>query len=92
MYGEAYKKLEEIISESEKKYNCKLYIDSAVGSMQNWLQVSVFIHGDRNVVNIVAIKIMSWQHNHLAAWENHYVYVYPAEDMEKYEEINKKAY
>lgn len=92
VFGPAYDKLVNVISETEKRYDCKLYIDSVVGNMPNWLQTCVYLHGDRNIINIVAIKIMRWQHSHLDSWDNCYMYVYPAEDMEKNEEANKKAY
>jgi len=88
VFKPAYGKLLELISEAEKRYDTKLYVDSTYENARSWLNVAVFIHGDRNAVNIVAIKMITWQHQNLKPWENSYMYVYPAEDRERYEKAN----
>ena len=87
VFKPAYGKLLELISEAEKRYDTKLYVDTNYENCRSWLHVAVFIHGDRNVINMVAIKLISWQHQNLKAWHS-YLYVYPAEDQERYEKAN----
>ena len=88
VFKAAYGKLLELISEAEERYNTKLYVDTMYENARSWLSVVVFLHGDRNVINMVAIKMITWQHQNLKAWEKSYLYIYPAEDRERYEEAN----
>lgn len=88
VFKTAFEKLLDLISEAEIRYDTRLYIDSEYMNTRSWLNVAVFIHGDRNIVNIISIKLITWQHQNLKAWENCYLYVYPAEDREKYEKTN----
>lgn len=88
VFKPAYTRMLEIIAEAESRYGTKLYVDTIPGSARSWLNVTVFLHGDRNVVNMVALKMMMWQHRNLRSWERSYLYIYPAAEREKYEKAN----
>ena len=80
---EAFMALKNIMAVAEKRFNTKLYLDSRVGIGKSWLESCVYIHGDRNVVNLVCLKLITWQHNNLPRGNQYLLYAYPAEDMDK---------
>lgn len=80
----AYARLLELIREAEERFDEKLYVDTMTGSGKTWLNVNVFLHGDRNVINWVIIKMVTWQNRNIPSWQSK-LYVYPAEEKsEKY--------
>lgn len=76
----SFEALKEIMKNAEKRFNTKLYLDSQVQIGKSWLDTVVYIHGERNVVNLVCMKLIVWQHNNLKAGDC-YLYAYPAEDI-----------
>lgn len=81
VYKDAYLALKKIIKECEKKYDTKIYIDSHVGFAANWMDSKVYLHGDRNVVNIVCLKLVVWQHNRGTKRGGGCLYAYPVEEL-----------
>lgn len=79
IYREAYDALLDIIKNAEKRYGVKMYIDSCVDWGKTWMDASVYIHGDRHIVNIVCMKLIVWQHNRKI--RDGILYAYPAEEM-----------
>ena len=80
---EAFIALKNIMDVAEKRFNTKLYLDSKIEFGKSWLETKVYIHGDRNVVNLVCLKLINWQHRNLPPGKQYMLYAYPAEDMEK---------
>ncbi|MBL5840892.1 hypothetical protein [Enterobacter asburiae] len=79
IYKEAYEALLEIMSAAEKRYGVKLYLDSRVDWGKTWMDSSVYIHGDRHVVNLVCMKLIVWQHNRNI--RDGILYAYPATEI-----------
>ena len=67
------------LKETEKKYGVKLYLDSRVDWGKTWMDASVYIHGDRHIVNLVCMKLIVWQHYQKI--RDGILFAYPAEDM-----------
>lgn len=80
---EAFEALKSIMATAEKRYNTKLYLDSRVDIGKSWLESCVYIHGDRNVVNLVCLKLVNWQLRNFKPGYEYLLYAYPAEDMDK---------
>ena len=78
---EAFLAMKQIMLDAEKRYSTKLYLDSHVEFGKSILETCVFIHGDRNVVNIVCLKLINWQHRHYHRGWEYMLYAYPAEDL-----------
>lgn len=70
--------LRDIMNEVGKRHGSKMYLDSVCDFGVSWTDTKVYIHGDRNVVNLVCIRLIAWQHKHLGPCD-HYLYAYPAE-------------
>lgn len=79
IYKEAYDALLGFMKAAEKRYGVKLYLDSKVDWGKTWMDSSVYIHGDRHVVNLVCMKLIVWQHNQKI--RDGILYAYPAEEM-----------
>lgn len=79
IYKGAYLALRDIMKSMEKKYGVKLYLDSRVDWGKTWMDASVYIHGDRHIVNLVCMKLIVWQHHQKI--RDGILFAYPAEDM-----------
>lgn len=79
IYKQAYEALLEIMKNAEKRYGVKMYLDSRVDWGKTWMDSSVYIHGDRHVVNLVCMKLIVWQH--MQKIRDGILYAYPAEEI-----------
>lgn len=76
---ESLKALREIISLVEKRYDTKVYIDSECEIGKHWTDTKVYLHGERRFVDLVCMKLITWQHRYLKLCD-HYLFAYPIEE------------
>lgn len=79
-FSEQFAILRGIVQDVEHKFDDKLYFDSQVVNGRNWRNVCVGLHGDRNLINIVVIRFISWQHMNVR-YDDCHVLVYPVEEL-----------
>lgn len=79
IYQGAFEALCDIMDAAEKRYGVKLYLDSKVDWGKTWMDCSVYIHGDRHVVNLVCMKLIVWQHTQKI--RDGILYAYPASEL-----------
>lgn len=53
---------------------------------------NLYVCGDRNVVNLIIIKMVNWQLKHCDNVLDPKVRVYPSDEMRKHEENERKTY
>lgn len=80
IFSEQFAVLRGIVQDVEHKFDDKLYFDSQVVNGRNWRNVCVGLHGDRNLINIVVIRFISWQHMNVR-YDDCHLLVYPVEEL-----------
>ncbi|QGZ16263.1 hypothetical protein Hena1_00870 [Erwinia phage Hena1] len=79
VYKDAYARLLELILEAEERYGEKVYVDTISECGKRWVNVNVYLHGERHIINLIIIKMVNWQNKNVKAWDCK-LYVYPAEE------------
>ncbi len=76
----SYLQLKDIIKRAEERYSTTITIEEDLGSTTSWLDDKVYLVGDRNVVNIVCLRLINWQHRRGYFPRHGFLYVLPAEE------------
>lgn len=83
VYKEAYHDLLELIEKAKRFYGCTVHIDTNLVTAKSWMDTNVYLHGDRNVVNWIAMKMVCKQHLRGYKKGDGILYVYPVEKIDE---------
>lgn len=78
VYAEAFEELQKKVEFFNERFDGNLVIDSCVENTDNFRHVYVYVHGDRDLINVLSIKMVNWQHQHHSVC---CLYVLPVEEM-----------
>lgn len=80
VFGGQLAALKGIVQDIEHKFDDKLYFDTCVVNGSNWRNICVGLHGDRNLINLVVIRFINWQHMNVR-YDDCHLLVYPVEEL-----------
>lgn len=78
VYAEAFEELQKKVEFFNERFDGNLVIDSCVENTDNFRHVYVYVHGNRDLINVLSIRMVSWQHQRHSVC---CIYVLPVEEM-----------